>query len=169
MMGDELRGALAQYLAEHNTMTLATCGAEGPAAAALFYVSDDQFRLYFLSELKALHAVNLAREPRVAVTIHEDYRDWRLIQGVQMRGEARALTSPIEQARALKLYLQKYPFLQELISSPRLAGELLTQKIGQSRFHLVEPHWMRWIDNEAGFGFRREWDLRAGQEMPREQ
>jgi len=154
-----LRLTLQTYLAQHNTMTLATSGENGPAAAALFYASDEQLRLYFLSEAKAAHAANLAREPRVAVTIHEDYRDWRTIQGVQVRGVARRLSAPIETARALALYLGKYPFLESFIADPGRAGELLALKIGKSHFHVVEPRWIRWIDNRAGFGFRQECEL----------
>ena len=106
-MDTNLRRLLSQYLAEQNTLTLATSGPDGPAAAGLFYVSDDRFRLYFLSNSKAQHAMNLAYNPQVAATVHEDHRDWRKIQGVQLRGEARAVKSPIEQARAMKLYTQK--------------------------------------------------------------
>jgi uncharacterized protein YhbP (UPF0306 family) len=159
-----LRQSLASYLAAHNTMTLATLGPDGPAAAALFYAADERFRLYFLSEAGAAHVANLQRDRRVALTIHEDYRDWRMIQGVQMRGIARRVDGPAETARALQLYLQKFPFLETFLSDPRRAGELLSRKLGQSRFHVVEPRWARWIDNRAGFGTRYECDLTALQE-----
>jgi len=159
-----LRQTLLDYLAGHNTLTLATCGPNGPAAAALFYVSDSRLRLYFLSEATATHVANLASEPRVAVAIHEDYRDWRMIQGVQMRGVARPAAGAAETARILKLYLAKFAFLEEFIADPRRAGELLTRKVGASRFHIIEPCWLRWIDNRAGFGSRQECRLHESEE-----
>ena len=166
-MDAELRELLVEYLRRHNTLTLATCGPDGPAAAGLFYVSDERLRLYFLSEVTARHVQNLREERRVAAAIHEDYHDWRLIQGVQLRGAARPLDSAAEQAQALRLYTRKYPFVREFMASPRLAGELLARKLGASRFHVIEPHWMRWIDNRAGFGQRREYDLLADVELAR--
>ena len=33
--------AVADYLGGHHVMTLATCGPEGPWAAAVFYASDE--------------------------------------------------------------------------------------------------------------------------------
>jgi uncharacterized protein YhbP (UPF0306 family) len=159
-----LRQTLLDYLAGHNTLTLATCGPAGPAAAALFYVHDAQLRLYFLSEAKAQHVAHLADDGRVAVAIHEDYQDWRAIQGVQMRGKARPAGGPLETLRIMGLYLAKYPFLQEFLSDPRRAGEVLTEKLGQSRFYIIEPTWARWIDNRASFGFRREFDLRESED-----
>jgi uncharacterized protein len=162
-----LRQALLDYLTTHNTMTLATAGVDGPAAAALFYVHDEQFRLYFLSETKAAHVANLRADARGAVTIHDDYRDWRVIQGVQMRGAARAIQLPLELARATRLYLTKYPFLEEFMANPRRAGERLTWKLASSRLFVFEPRWLRWIDNPSGFGARREYDVEVDVEVTR--
>ena len=167
-MDSDLRQLIAQYLAEHNTLTLATYGPDGPAGAGLFYVSDDRFRLYFLSDPKARHVANLAHDPQVAATIHEDYHDWREIQGIQVRGKAHAVESAIDRARAMQLYIQKYPFTRDFITNPKGAGEILAHKIVQSKFHVIIPHWMRWIDNRAGFGSRREYDSLSDMEIPLE-
>lgn len=153
------RADVREYLAGHNTMTLATYGPVGPAAAGLFYASDNDLCLYFLSEKKAQHVVNLACDQRVAITIHEDYRDWRHIQGVQIRGHAHPIRPGLELVRAMELYFRKYPLLKEFIFDPLKAGERLTQKFGASLFLVVEPVWVRWIDNRRGFGFRQEWVL----------
>lgn len=158
-MDADLRQTLSEYLTQHNTMTLATVGPDGPAAAGLFYVSDHRFRLYFLSDPAAQHAGNLTGQPRVAVTIHEDYRDWQQIQGVQLRGVARAIDSPAERLHVLRLYVQKYPFIQSFLDDPRRAGELLAHKISLSRFYQVTPDWIRWIDNRRGFSARCEFEV----------
>ena len=168
-MDADLSGALSEYLAAHNTLTLATVGPDGPAAAGLFYVSDSQFRLYFLSASHALHVENLRHDASVAVTIQEDYRDWQQIQGIQMRGEARIVTSPLEYARTMERYVRKYAFIQDFVSDPRRAGEILSQKIALSKFHVIVPHWVRWIDNRTGFSFRREYDFLSGRELSLEQ
>jgi len=168
-MDADLRETLLEYLATHNTLTLATVGPDGPAAAGLFYVSDSSFRLYFLSASHARHVENLKHDATVAVTIHEDYRDWQQIQGIQMRGEAHVITSPLAHARAMERYVRKYAFVRDFVSDPKRAGEILSQKIARSTFHVIEPHWIRWIDNRTGFSFRREYDLLSNRELSLEQ
>ena len=87
---------------------------------------------------------------------------------MQIRGQGRAVGVGREWAGVLARYLRKYPFVQEFIDSERAAGEPLALKIAGSRFFVVEPHWIRWIDNRAGFGRRREYDVLADVEIARE-
>ena len=62
-MSPPLKARVLALLGEHHVMTLASVGADGPWAAAVFYAHDD-LRLYFLSAPTSRHAVNLAAEPR---------------------------------------------------------------------------------------------------------
>ncbi len=61
------------YLRDHNVMTLATIGAQGLWAAAVFYVNDG-FTLYFLSAPTSRHSLNIESQSTVAATIQEDYK-----------------------------------------------------------------------------------------------
>ncbi|MGB1249807.1 MAG: pyridoxamine 5'-phosphate oxidase family protein [Candidatus Promineifilaceae bacterium] len=97
------------YLSVHNVMTLATHGASGSWAAAVFYVND-QFDLYFLSAGHTQHATHIAENPKIAAAIHEDYKDWPEIKGIQLRGEAILLDGALREA-AIERYLEKYPFV----------------------------------------------------------
>ena len=74
-MADELKQQVLSYLETHNTMTLGTCSGDVPWAATVFYASDD-LCLYFSSVPDSRHCQNLAANPRVAVTVQEDYHDW---------------------------------------------------------------------------------------------
>ena len=76
----ELRELALTYLHQHQVMTLATVGDEGPWAAAVFYVNE-KFSLYFLSAGHTRHSQNIVEDSRVAATIQEDYRDWPSIKG----------------------------------------------------------------------------------------
>ena len=67
-------------------MTLATCAGDAPWAATVFFASDD-LQLYFFSSPDSRHCQNLALNPKVAVTIQEDYHDWRKIKGIQLEGQ----------------------------------------------------------------------------------
>jgi hypothetical protein len=144
----ELRRRALRYLQEHTTMTLATVGPEGPWAAGLFYVSEE-FDLYWLSNPESRHSRNLAYEPRVAVTIHEDYRDWRIIQGLQMEGSAREIGPPEWTGRPMALYLAKYPFLKD----PPLP---LRHALTRMRVYRFQPTRIYFIDNTRGVGVREE-------------
>src|SRR5512138_21503 len=104
-----MRQKALDYLAAHNVMTLAT---RSVWAAAVFYASDG-FTLYFVSSPSSRHARDLAEDPRVAAAIHEDYRDWRAIQGIQLAGTAERLEGA-EREAALACYRGKFGFLATL-------------------------------------------------------
>jgi len=147
-MTQQLRQHVLQYLQSHNVMTLATVGPDGPWAAGLFYVSDG-FDLYWLSNPESRHSRNIAHDAQVAVTIHEDYRDWRMIQGLQMEGLARDVGTPAQATRPMALYLAKYSFL----SDPPLP---LAQALARMRVYRFKPTRIYFIDNTKGFGRREE-------------
>jgi uncharacterized protein YhbP (UPF0306 family) len=90
----------AAYLAGHHVMTLATQGADGPWAAAVFYASDGA-SLIFLSAPNTRHCRNLAQDARCAVTIQEDYREWSLIKGIQLEGRVVELEGDDENAPSI--------------------------------------------------------------------
>ena len=137
-----MRDKALAYLAAHNVMTLAT---RSVWAAAVFYASEG-FDLYFLSSPDSRHARDLAADPRVAAAIHEDYRDWRAIQGLQLSGTAQRLEGA-ERDAALGLYAAKFPFLND----PVLAAAL-----GKAACYRLRPAQVCFVDNSAGFGTRTE-------------
>ncbi len=151
---DELSRQVLTYLETHNTLTLATVGPGGPWAATLFYVND-AFVLYWLSALDTRHSLNVARDPRVAVTIQEDYRDWRVIQGIQMEGTAEHLGLITQAARPMELYAAKYPFLGDWRNPP----PALAKALGAARVYRFTPSRALFIDNTKGLGTRQELEL----------
>ena len=151
MPRDELSRQVLTYLEAHTTLTLATTGPGGPWAAALFYVND-AFDLYWLSDPGTRHSVDLALDPRVAVAIQEDYRDWRVIQGLQMEGTARELGPLAQAARPMELYAAKYPFLGDWRNLP----PALAKALGPARVYRFTPHRALFIDNTKGLGTRQE-------------
>ena len=149
MNKNEFIDTVNAFLKRHTTMTVATVDREAwPQAADVFYASDDALRLFFVSGEKSRHAVNLQRVSRVAATIHNNTWDWRDIQGVQIEGEARALSDPDERDRAWTLFRAKFPFTNEFID-----------QIVRSSFYVIAPSWVRLIDNTRGFGHRQEIEL----------
>ena len=79
-------------------MTLATCAGDAPWAATVFYASDD-LQLYFFPHPIRAHCQNLALNSKVAVTIQEDYHDWREIKGIQLEGQVALVDGVLKKPR----------------------------------------------------------------------
>jgi uncharacterized protein YhbP (UPF0306 family) len=155
-MADALKQQIIDYLKSHNTMTLATCAADIPWAATVFYASED-LRLYFFSAPQSRHCQNLAANPRVAVTIQEDYKDWRAIKGIQLEGRIAAIDSVLDKGKAMAIYARKYPDVIRLFTNP--ASGVFYKAFLKVRFYCVRPERLYYIDNEQGFGNRQELEL----------
>jgi uncharacterized protein YhbP (UPF0306 family) len=152
-MAEELKRQILDYLQAHNTMTLATCDENVPWAATVFYASDE-LDLYFFSAPDSRHCANLAANARVAVTVQEDYRDWRAIKGVQLGGSVALVDSVFDKAKALAVYARKYPEVIRLFTDP--ANGALHRAFLKVKFYRVTPEQVFFIDNAQGFGKRQE-------------
>src|SRR5438093_833436 len=152
----DLPSEAREYLSQHNTVSLATVGADGPWATTVFYVSLG-FTLYLLSEPKTRHIQNILLSPAIAATVNEDYRDWREIKGIQMEATCEEVTSKRELVRAIAAYVKKYPFVAQFLSP----GELLRgMSVGghplDVRLYRLQPSRVLYLDNERGFSNRQE-------------
>ncbi|MGH7810261.1 MAG: pyridoxamine 5'-phosphate oxidase family protein [Candidatus Binatia bacterium] len=152
-MSDTLKEQVLDYLRNHNTMTLATCAGDAPWAATVFFASDE-LRLYFFSAPESRHAHNLALNSKVAVTIQEDYRDWRAIKGIQLEGRVYPVDGVMEKAKAMAVYAGKYPAVIKLFTDP--ASGVFHKAFLKVRFYCVAPEKVFFIDNTQGFGKRQE-------------
>lgn len=146
---------VADFLAHHHVMTLATTGADGPWAAAVFYASDGP-GLVFLSSPGSRHARDLALDARSAATIQPDYDDWPQIRGIQLAGRVSLLQGD-DEAAARRCYALRFPIAGPLGQAPAA----IAQALAKVRWYRLLPERMYFIDNRAGFGRRREIDLAA--------
>ena len=154
---EDIRRSALAYLESHWVMTLATSGAEGPWAAAVFYASQE-FELVFLSADRTRHIHDLAHNARVAATIQEDYREWTEIKGIQMEGLVHKLTGD-DRKSAVSMYQDKYPFI---VSA---GAQIQSAIMGVSWFRLVPDH-LYFIDNSLGLGHRDAIDLHLDDGKP---
>lgn len=148
MIQAEARGRALDYLAGHSVVSLATHGPDGPWAAAVFYVNED-FNLYFISSPASRHSCNLAAHAAVAASVHEDYREWREIKGIQLEGTV-AQVAPVEAARIRKLYGEKFP----LAADPGSAPAAIAAAFAKVRWYKLAAARVYFVDNSAGFGHR---------------
>lgn len=145
--------SVADYLAAHHVMTLATQGANGPWAAAVFYASDGD-SLIFLSSPTTRHCRNLALDARCAVTIQDDQGDWARIKGIQLEGRVTELAGD-EERRAQHLYGEKFPIVGAVASIP----PAIVKALAKVRWFRLVPERCYFIDNSKGFGHRDEYGL----------
>jgi len=150
-MSQRLAHEVADYLRRHHVLTLATCGPDGPWAAAVFYVHDGN-ALTFLSAPTTRHCRNLAHDARCAATIHDDTGEWSQIKGVQLEGRVRELDG--DEARlARQRYGEKFP----LIAGPAPAP--IVQALAKVRWYRLDAQRVYFIDNSRGFGHREAVEL----------
>jgi uncharacterized protein YhbP (UPF0306 family) len=151
--------AIGDFLGSHTTMTIATNGEDGPWAAALFYAHSADLCLYFISDKSTRHAAHIEQNAEVGVAINGQYQDWFDIRGLQIKGVAKIVPSG-QHDDVLKIYLEKYPALDRLFTSPGSEQEKrIARAFGLSPFHQVRPKWIRFIDNGRAFGHREEFSL----------
>lgn len=153
------RRRVLTYLKDHNVATLATCGDDGPWAAAVFYVNRGS-TLYFLSSPKTRHCDHLKQNQRVAVTIQEDYRDWLDIKGIQLEGVVTEL-SGAEETLARRLYGGKFPVVGLLAQAPAA----IVKALAKVRWFRIVPTRLYFVDNSQGLGNREEIPLPLGEEV----
>jgi uncharacterized protein YhbP (UPF0306 family) len=151
-----LPSPVADYLTAHHVMALATHGAQGPWAAAVFYASDG-CSLIFLSSPTSRHCANLAQDARCAATIQEDYSDWTKIKGIQLEGRVSELQGE-EERRAQHLYGEKFPIVGPLANVP----PAIVKALAKVRWFRLVPERFYFIDNSQGFGHRDEIGLGQG-------
>jgi uncharacterized protein YhbP (UPF0306 family) len=156
---DELRGDIRRMLERHHTLTLATVGEGGAWAATVFYASDADLRLYFVSDRRTRHARDMLANPAVALAINADVDSWNDVRGLQAEGRAHVLDGAAR-LRALGLYLAKFAGVRALFEAPKSPDEeTIAKRLKSTDFWCVEPTLVRLIDNDRGFGFRAELKL----------
>lgn len=152
LLPEAMRPTLRAFLAAQSTLALGTLGPRSPQVAPLFFVADDAFNLYWISDPESRHSRNLIAQEMVAATIFANTWDYAAIQGVQIEGRAGPVYDPEERAQALERYAAKFPFVNERFGAV----------IAQSTVYVLRPRWLRWIDNTRRFGYKQEFRVEAG-------
>ena len=162
---ERLRQDILHYLETHNVMTIASCAKDVPWAAAVFYASDG-LDLYFFSNPRSRHGVNMAANAEVSAAIHEDYRDWKQIRGIQLEGRAERLRGLKMQAQFWKIYMKKFPFVKQFFREGPLQGAV-QRKLAGIRLYRIVPRAVWYLDNSRGFGHREMLEMPAEGASPR--
>ena len=154
---DKIR--VQKYLQQYSTLTLATSQNDEPWAATVFFVSDADLNLYFVSDYRTHHGRDITANDNVAATINPDCDNWHDVHGVQLQGKV-AVAEGLQRAKALMLYLKKFPQIDQLYAKPKGEHEeTIAKRLKAANFYCIKPDWLRFIDNSQGFGHREEFEL----------
>ena len=145
----DIRQVIREFLETQSTLALATVNTAGhPETAPVFYVSDDQFNLYWLSGTQVAHSLNLNAHSQASGSVYPTIWQWTDIVGLQIKGVAQAISDERVREQILLIYLRKFqlpPSFDSLIAS--------------STLYVLRPTWLRWVNNSVQFGYKIELDL----------
>jgi len=158
-VSDATRDAIRAMLAEYNTLSLATHGSDGPWVASVFYASDKDLNLYFVSDHRTRHGRDMATQAGVAAAINPDCSAWDDVRGLQLRGRVEVL-SGAARLGGIGHYLAKFSDVKRLFEKPRDKNEeTIGQRLKAANLYRLTPEWIRLIDNSRWFGFKEELEL----------
>jgi len=140
-MDETLKRKILEILDQHRILTLATLRPDGwPQATTVGYASEG-LTLYFLCGAESQKAHNLARDPRVSLTIDHDTNDPMAITGLSMAAFATPVSDPAEVEKFIAMLKKKYP---EYMAMP-------APDFSQVRIFRVTPKVISVLDYTKGF------------------
>lgn len=133
-------------------LTVATNRPDGwPQATTVSFVSDG-LTLYLGAWSHSQKVENIARDPRVSVTVNAPYRTWDTIRSLSLAGDATIVTTPEEMAKVGRLMMQR--FGTEIAKQGSI-------DMSQTKLIRITPHIISLLDYGKGFGHKAEIVLSA--------
>lgn len=103
---EEAEQLLKEYLLRAQVMQVATTHGGRPWVCSVYFVADEQQRLYWLSWSSRRHSQDIAANNRVAAAIAA--KTDKPVIGIQAEGHAAVVTDSEEVKRVMQRYAEKY-------------------------------------------------------------
>lgn len=133
---------IAEFIAEHHVLTLATCVLNKPWCANCFYTFDSNDTAFiFSSDIETRHAKEALENAAVAGSIVLETEIIGKIQGLQFSGTM-TLLKDIELRKAKKLYLKRFPYAL----------------LKKTTLWKLQISYAKLTDNRLGFGTKLIWE-----------
>jgi len=138
---------LKLFLKEEKLMAIATSTSKGLWIANVYFATDSDLNLYFLSDTKTRHCQDIKENPEVAIAIAKfAENDLGDRVGVQLIGTATKIDNFIDMGKALKIYTSKY-----ITSGGVITLDNIKHKIIRSRPYIIRPKLIKfWNDKLYG-------------------
>ena len=156
---NDLLQRIELFLNKHHTISIATMAKQELWSASVFYVSDKELNIYFISFDQSKHIQGISQNRRVSATINQDVSDWMQIKGLQLQGVAYKVP---EQHRKdiLNAYRKKFDSINRLLELPETDDEKkIAIQFNSISLFSFNPNWIRLLDNSLSFGSKEEIEL----------
>lgn len=87
----DIKNSLKVFIKKSQIVTLATSEKNKPWICNVFYITDKDLNLYFLSGKKTIHGQHIEKNFNVAVSIYDHKSNFDGVHGVQMTGIVKEL------------------------------------------------------------------------------
>ncbi len=116
---NDTKEQIQAYLAEAKMMQLATATNDGkPWVCNVWFAADDAMNIYWISSTNRRHSQEIAKNSQVAASMCLVREPNESDKGaLQVEGIAEQVTSPVEIAKALKLYAARGIFTAKQVKS----------------------------------------------------
>jgi len=141
-MRHEFQTKILDILSRCMDMTIATVRPDGAPQATVVSFAHDGMTLYFGCGAQSQKARNLAREPRVSITVTPPYAAWSVIEGLSIAGVAQEMTTLAELAEVAALMIRRFPQFAEIAPAD----------LAETKIFRVRPELVSVLDYSKGFG-----------------
>lgn len=134
---------LFKYLASQRLMSLAT-SLQAPWICNVYYVIDNSFNLYFLSEPKSKHCQDIAQNQEVACSVADSSQkvtDKKV--GAQIQGTVRQVRDWGEIERILSMWNKANPGFEKVINIDNIKNKVINSKV-----YKIKPKLIKWLNEE---------------------
>ena len=104
---NEVEKLIRKYVKEGRMLQVATANSNQPWNCTLYFASDANLNLYWISKPETRHSKELIENPKVAACIPIKFDDLNVI-GLQLEGTAEIIEDPEEIKTKVKLYSDKF-------------------------------------------------------------
>lgn len=144
-------------------MTLATSTEDNPWACALFMGLDEEYHLYFVSNVRSLHVQNVLKNRCVSVVIFDSHAVAGNANGVQLTGFCQRLVGKDVRRGIDAIYSRRYQDPAERTSRNLSVEEFSLADSDSTASHIYEitPEHVYVLDKSRGEDIRIEIDLKG--------
>ncbi len=103
----DLKKIIGDYLKKGRMVSIATANGDQPWNATVYYASDEELNLYWISKLESRHSQEIHKNKKVAAAIPVKFDDLVVI-GLQLEGEADLIEDQEIINEKVKLYSDKF-------------------------------------------------------------
>lgn len=151
-MKHDLQRTALDILSSCVDMSVATVRPDGAPQATVVSFAHDGLLIYFGCGADSQKAKNIAREPRVSITMTTPYGDWMGIRGLSIAAVAEEVTVPGELNEVWKLMAARFPQIASV--EPAEPGAVKVMR--------VRPTMISILDYSKGFGHTDLVTIEAG-------